>query len=185
MVFRKSLQRIIGHRGRLPGLAVILILAAVALAALPHSVYGQAKVGTTGAQFLELEVSSRAMGMGGAFTAVADDISAVYYNPAGLTSLYGREAAFTYISMPADVGFGFGAIGLPLESIGGFLGISAYALTSGEIIETTWERGEQEGTGRTFGYNDFAVGVSYGRYLTDRFSVGFSVKFLRESTHVP
>ena len=181
-MFRKNL-RINRHIGRLPGLAAILLLAAVALAALPHSAYGQAKVGTTGAQFLELEVSSRAMGMGGAFTAVSDDISAVYYNPAGLTALYGREAAFTYIAMPADVGYGFGAIGLPLESIGGFLGISAYALSSGQIVERTWERGTLEGTGRTFGYNDFALGVSYGRYLTDRFSVGFTVKFVRESTH--
>lgn len=182
-MFRKKLHRMKGPRGRLPGLAVILSTAVVTFAALPHSAYSQAKVGTTGAQFLELEVSSRAMGMGGAFTAVANDISAVYYNPAGLTSLYGREAAFTYIAMPADVGYGFGAIGLPLESIGGFLGFSAYALSSGPIVERTYERGEYEGTGRTFAYNDFALGVSYGRYLTDRFSVGFTVKFVRESTH--
>ncbi len=84
----------------------------------PTQVWSQAKVGTTGAQFLELGVSARAMGMAEAFTAVADDISAVYYNPAGLTSLYGKEAGFTYIKMPADISYTFGAIGLPLESIG-------------------------------------------------------------------
>jgi len=150
---------------------------------IPSQLFAQAKVGTTGAQFLELGVSSRAMGMAEAFTAVSDDVSAVYYNPAGLTSLYGREAMFTYIKMPADINYGFGAIGLPLESIGGVLGIGAYALSSGDMIETTYERGEQSGTGRTFSWTDFALSVSYGRYLTDRFSVGFTVKYVGEFVH--
>jgi hypothetical protein len=52
---------------------------------LPGLLYGQAKVGTAGAQFLELGVSARAVAMGEAFVAVANDATAVYYNPAGLT----------------------------------------------------------------------------------------------------
>ncbi|MEA3296736.1 MAG: PorV/PorQ family protein [candidate division Zixibacteria bacterium] len=159
----------------------LLVCAAVTL--LPAKTAAQAKVGTTGAQFLELGVSARAMGMAEAFTAVADDITAVYYNPAGLTSLYGREAAFTYINMPADVGYGFGAIGFPLESIGGVLGIGVYALSSGQMIERTNTSGTYEGTGRTFGWNDFAASVSYGRYLTDRFSIGFTVRYIGEFVH--
>lgn len=170
------------HRNDFSALTVIL-LAVLCVAGLPSQSFGQAKVATTGAQFLELGVSARSMGMGEAFTAVADDISAVYYNPAGLTSLYGREAIATYINMPAGVGFGFGAIGFPLESIGGVLGISVYALSSGSMIERTWERGTFEGTGRTFAWNDFAAAVSYGRYLTDRFSVGFTVKFIGQYAH--
>jgi long-subunit fatty acid transport protein len=149
----------------------------------PSEVSAQAKVGTTGAQFLELGVSARAMGMAEAFTAVSDDISAIYYNPAGLTSLYGREVIFTYINLPAGINYGFGAIGFPLESIGGVLGIGTYALSSGDMIERTYEHGTYEGTGRTFAWNDIAVSVSYGRYLTDRFSIGFSVKYLGEFTH--
>lgn len=149
----------------------------------PAEVSAQAKVGTTGAQFLELGVSARAMGMAEAFTAVADDISAVYYNPAGLVYLYGREAIFTYISMPADINYGFGAIGLPLESIGGVLGVGVYALSSGEMIERTYKMGTYDGTGRTFSWNDFALAVSYGRYLTDRFSIGFSIKYIGEFAH--
>ena len=159
----------------------LLVCAAVVM--LPCMGQAQAKVGTTGAQFLELGVSARAMGMAEAFAATANDISAVYYNPAGLTSLFGREATFTYINMPADVGFGFGAVGLPLESIGGILGIGVYALSSGQMIERTQTSGTYEGTGRTFGWNDFAASVSYGRYLTDRFSVGFTVKYIGEFVH--
>lgn len=145
----------------------------------PTQVRAQAKVGTTGAQFLELGVSARAMGMAEAFAAVSDDITSVYYNPAGLTYLYGREAAFTYIDMPAGVGHGFAAIGLPLESIGGVLGISAYALGSGDM--DVWDN--EGATGEIFSWNDFALAVSYGRYLTDRFSIGFTVKYIGEFSH--
>ncbi len=143
-------------------------------------VHAQAKVATTGTQFLELGVSARAMGMAEAFTAVSDDITSVYYNPAGLTYLYGREAAFTYVDMPDGVGHGFAAIGLPLESIGGVLGISAYALSSGDMDVTDYSR---ISTGQTFSWNDFALAVSYGRYLTDRFSVGFTVKYISEFSY--
>lgn len=176
---------------RLPGkvkvgtrLAVLgALIVCVTLWAVPTTVQAQAKVGTTGAQFLELGVSTRAMGMAEAFTAVSDDVSAIYYNPAGLTSLYCREVAVTYINMPADIDFYFAGFGIPLESVGGVLGFGVYSLSSGEMIERTMSRGTYEGTGRTFGWNDLAIAVSYGRYLTDRFSIGVSVKYIGEFVH--
>lgn len=163
----------------------VLVLAALASIGLlmPGDVAAQAKVGTTGAQFLELGVSARSMGMAEAFAAVVDDISAVYYNPAALTSLMGREAMVTYIQMPADVQYGFLAFGMPLESVGGVLGVAAYGLTSGDMIERTYGQGTFDGTGRTFSYNDLAVGVSYGRYLTDRFSIGVTLRYIGSFTH--
>lgn len=180
-----------GARGTRTGLSLVGITLVACLVMLaPSSSWAQAKVGTTGAQFLELGVSARAMGMGEAFTAISNDVSAVYYNPAGLTSLLGREVMVTYIDMPADVQYGFAAYGMPLESIGGVLGIGVYALTSGEMIETTYERGVEygstigvAGTGRTFAWNDFALSVGYGRYLTDRFSIGFTLRYIGEFTH--
>ncbi|MCD4690557.1 type IX secretion system membrane protein PorP/SprF [bacterium] len=39
------------------------------------------------ANFVEMEVGARAMGMGGAFVAVADDVTALHWNPAGLATL--------------------------------------------------------------------------------------------------
>ncbi len=161
-------------------LAILLTLIALLM---PSTVNAQAKVGTTGSQFLELGVSARAMGMAEAFTAAADDISAVYYNPAGLVNLFGYEAAFTLILMPADVNYSFFAFGLPLESVGGVLGIGIYSLNSGDMIETTYESGEIGGTGRTFRWQNNAVSISYGRYLTDRFSIGLSVKYIGVDTH--
>jgi len=169
---------------RFSSLAAALCLCLLCVWLMPTTVGAQAKVGTTGAQFLELGVSARAMGMAEAFTSVSDDVSAIYYNPAGLTSLLGREFAVTYIDMPADVNYGFIGFGMPLEAVGGVIGVGAFGLSSGEMVEYTMTNGEHpEGTGRTFGWNDIAVAVSYGRYLTDRFSIGISAKYIGEFVH--
>jgi hypothetical protein len=158
-----------------PSVGFVLMLVLV-LAVGSGPAYGQAKVGTTGAQFLELGVSARAMGMAEAFSAVVNDVSAVYYNPAGLTALLGKEFMASYIQMPADVQYGFLGFGIPLESIGGVLGVGAYGLSSGAITETDYNHGL--GTGRDFYANHMAFTLGYGRYLTDRFSIGLTMRYI-------
>jgi long-subunit fatty acid transport protein len=157
------------------GLKLLILML---LLLLPGVLYGQAKVGTAGAQFLELGVSARAVAMGEAFVALADDASAVYYNPAGLTQLYDREVLFTHLDYPAEISYEFVALAYPLYDFGGTLGFGMYMLNAGEINETTYEY--PEGTGRTFGAREYAIGLSYGRNLTDRFSVGVTLKFIDE-----
>lgn len=147
------------------------------------SAFAQAKVGTTGLNFLELEVAARSMGMGGAFTAVVDDISAIHYNPAGLTFLFSNEVMFTQVTMPADINLNFAAIGIPLDALGGVVGFGFTWLSTGDILYTTPENPlgkDQFGNERFFSAADYAVSASYGRYLTDRFSVGVTMKWLRE-----
>ena len=143
---------------------------------LPGLLYGQAKVATAGAQFLEIGVSARAVGMGEAFISIADDATAIYYNPAGLTQLYEREVVFTHIDYAADMNFEFGGFAYPLWSIGGILGLGVYMLDAGAIDETTYEH--PTGTGRTFGAKEYAVSLSYARSLTDHFSVGVTAKLI-------
>jgi long-subunit fatty acid transport protein len=46
--------------------------------------------------FDEFPVGARPAGMGEAFTAVADDVHSLYYNPAGLASLYRPEVTAYY-----------------------------------------------------------------------------------------
>jgi hypothetical protein len=185
-MFTQSSWAIRRLRSGLASAIVLLFLAVLIVSLSPTGVLAQAKVGTTGAQFLELGVSARSMGMADAFAAVSNDVSAVYYNPAGLTSLLGTEVMATYIDMPAGIDYGFLAVGFPLESVGGVLGIGVYALTSGSMIERTYERGVDYmdegiyGTGRQFAWNDLAVSIGYGRYLTDRFSLGFTIRYIGE-----
>ena len=154
-----------------------LLLSALMLL-MPVVLYGQAKVGTAGAQFLEIGVSARAIGMGEAFVAVSNDATAMYYNPAGLTHLYDREVVFTHVDYPAEIRYDFAGIAYPLYRFGGVLGLGFYALDAGDMDETTYEY--YNGTGRTFGARSYAATMSYARALTDRFSVGLTLKFIDE-----
>ena len=57
-------------------------------------VYGVNKTGTTAAKFLSIEVGSNAVGMGGAYTSIANDATAMYWNPAGLSFHDTKEVYF-------------------------------------------------------------------------------------------
>ncbi len=158
-------------------------LAGLILLMLPSLVFSQAKVGTTGLNFLELGVSARAMGMAEAFVASTNDASAVFYNPAGLTYVYGRDLMLTHISMPADINYEAGMMAIPMESIGGVLGVGVFSLNAGDILYTDYSYpygADTDGNKQYFSAGDFALSLSYGRFLTDKFSVGFTVKYLRE-----
>ncbi|MDA8216754.1 MAG: PorV/PorQ family protein [Dehalococcoidales bacterium] len=74
--------------------------------------------GSAGMQVLKTDMSPRAAGMGGAFVAVADDIYAMNYNPAGLGQLYIPEATAMYLSGFDDSKLNYLAYGMPLPFIG-------------------------------------------------------------------
>ncbi len=150
---------------------------------IPGLAWGQAKTGTAGAQFLEIGVSARAVGMGNAFLATANDASAIYYNPAGLPQLMQREIILTHVDYPADITYDFGGLAYPMRRFGGVFGVGFYFLNSGDIDFTTYplpSLGTAWSSGQTFAAKEYAVAVSYGRYLTQRFSIGATVKFIDE-----
>ncbi|MEK7721801.1 MAG: PorV/PorQ family protein [Elusimicrobiota bacterium] len=74
--------------------------------------------GSAGMQALKTEMSPRAAGMGGVFAAIADDIYAMDYNPAGLGQLYIPEASAMYLSGFDDSTLNHISIGMPLPFMG-------------------------------------------------------------------
>ncbi len=143
---------------------------------LPIMAFGQAKVATACGQFLEISPSPRAEGMANSFIGVADDIFAIYYNPAGLAMFPRRQVGFSHTILVADIGLEWAAIAMP--ALGGIVGVSATALNAGSMNETTPYY--PEGTGRTFTAGALSVGATYARSLTDRFSVGVNAKYVGE-----
>ena len=78
----------------------------------------------------------------------------------------------------AGIDYSFAGFGTSLGSAG-TIAASLLFLDSGEMQVRTEER--PEGTGERFDVTNFAIQLSYARALTDRFSVGSTVKYIQES----
>lgn len=140
----------------------------------------QTKVGTTVGNFLTIPVGPRASGMGGAFSAVANDATTAFWNAAGLSRLPRNE--FTASTAEWLVGSRINWIGLGFKfDDDNAIGISINQLDYGEEEITTVQ--EQNGTGQYWSASDLAISLSYSRNLTDRFSVGGSVKYISQKIY--
>jgi hypothetical protein len=136
------------------------------------------KVGTTSAQFLKLGVGARAVSMGGSFVAESNDLSALYWNPAGLSKINGGALSLSTTQYLADITYSYAAVGIGLGSMG-TIAASLLYLDSGDMEVRTVS--QPEGTGERFSKQDMALQLSYARALTDRFSIGTTVKYIREA----
>jgi len=139
---------------------------------------GVSKSGTTAAKFLSIGVGPRANAMGGAFSAVANDASSMYWNPSGIAFVDKFEGIFTYTEMFADINLNYFGVVIPTGESGN-IGINVTALNIGEMDVTTEDF--PEGTGETFTAGSYAFGLSYARFITDNFVVGANIKYIREN----
>jgi len=135
------------------------------------------KVGTTAAQFLKIGVGARAIALGGSFVAEASDLSALYWNPAGLSTIRGGAFSVSHTQYLANIDYNYAAFGFNLGNMGS-LAASLIFLDSGDMeVRTTRQ---PEGTGELFRSQDYALQLSYARSLTDRFSIGTTFKYINQ-----
>jgi hypothetical protein len=140
---------------------------------------GAVRVATNAGSFLKIGVGAKAVGLGEAFTAIADDPTALFWNPAGITNLARREAHVSHTEWIADIGYDYFAYAQPLPYFGGIgAGIHVGTLRT-EMMETT--EYQPYGTGREFTYSDLFIGVGAARMFTDKLSIGLGLKYIRES----
>jgi len=135
-----------------------------------------AKVGTYALQFLKIPVSARATGMGSAFTAISNDATATYWNPAGLVDVTRTQISLNQTWWPADINLAYATAAFNLPFVPGTFGVSARALTLDPQVERTIFL--PEGTGRTFDAGDMSFGMSYSKFFTDKFSSGATIHFV-------
>ncbi len=139
-----------------------------------------AQVGITSVPFLQIEPDSRAAGMGNTGVALADNASAVFWNPAGLAFQTGNQVSITHSEwLPqfnADLFYDYLVGKYHVDQIGTF-GAHITYLNLGEQLRTD-ETGLEQGR---FNSYEFAGGLSYGLKLNPNWSLGTGFRFIYSS----
>jgi Type IX secretion system protein PorV len=141
-------------------------------------VLGGQRAGISTAQFLKIGVGGRASALGDAFVAIANDASALYWNPAGLSQFQDNEIFFSHNKWVVDINHDFLGAVYHLDPTNTF-GIAVTSLSMKDMPVTT--EYAPFGTGEYFGYGDLAIAVSYSRKMTDQFSFGGTVRYIEET----
>jgi hypothetical protein len=138
------------------------------------------KVGTFDGQFLKIGVGARGEAMGGAFVAVADDATALYWNAAGIARIDAdkSELSLNHANWPGDMSFDQVGYVFHMKKIPGAFGVHARALSMQPMEETT--AFQPYGTGSTFDAGMMAFGFTYARSFTDKFSAGVTANLIHE-----
>ncbi len=158
-----------------------MILVALALVSTGASPVLAGGVGTNLAAFLEMDGGTRQMGMGGAFTGLADDAMCVFYNPAGLRFLEGSEIHMAASSFAADISYQHMSYGFRHSALPGYFGLSWTIMQMPPFREKTeYYDADSEfeiGALENVDAGDMAWGGSYCWAFTEHFSVGATVRW--------
>ncbi|MGH7492862.1 MAG: PorV/PorQ family protein [bacterium] len=145
------------------------------------------RVGQSGWQFLKINGDPRQAAIGGAFTATSHgDANAVFGNPAAVAEVVKYDLQLNTVRWVADITHQSAAFAANWEGIGVFA-FSFVTLDYGDIAETVnalipgENRTEAVVTGNFFTARDLAVGLSYGRKITNKLALGGSVRWLQQS----
>ncbi|MBT3589815.1 MAG: PorV/PorQ family protein [Candidatus Marinimicrobia bacterium] len=136
------------------------------------------RYGTTTANFLEIGVGSSAGAMGEAYVAMANDVSSIYWNPAGLAGLKSSSALFVIQPWFVDINMLFTGGAFAMPGIG-VIGFGITNLDYGEMDVTTLEY--QDGTGEQFRATDMAATLTFSRNIVSWFSFGSSMKYIKSN----
>ena len=139
-----------------------------------HLTYGSDS-GTTGANFLKIGIGPRAVGMGEAQVAICNDVTSVFWNPAGLARTESQEASFVYSLWFEGIRLQYFGYAYPHPTLGTFAGSINY-LSTGKI-EGYRADGAKAGEVKAY---DLSGILSYGRRLPYGIDGGINLKFIQE-----
>jgi len=160
--------------GRLSKLLLLATLIAIFPGMFVHA-QEPYRTGTTAANFLEVGFGGAGQALGDAYVSMAEDVTSIYWNPAGLGFMEGSEIMASVQPWFADIDMNFLGFGYSRPALGTFA-IGIISATYGDELVTTVE--SPEGTGETFDGQDLSVNFSFSRRLVDWFSVGFTGKYI-------
>jgi hypothetical protein len=148
-------------------------LAAAQVANQDNTAYG----GAAG-EFLLLGAGARGAALGGAYAALATDVTALYYNPGGLAQLARPGLIVTSNSYIADTRYAWAGLGFPMAGGVRAIGISIGSFGFGD--QPIYSITDPEGDGRTYSVRQTFISGTYAQNFSDRFSAGLSLKFISD-----
>ena len=163
--------------------AVLTLALPVLLMAQRGDEEGEAdKSGSVAFKFLNLQYDARGAALGG-LAAQAAGAEGLYWNPAGLAKAGGLGFNAGMTQWLVETSYMNAGVVMPMA--GGVLGVGFVSVDYGDFMKAGW----QEVSGsyvfkpniETFTASDNALQVSYGRFLSDKFSIGGSAKMISES----
>jgi uncharacterized protein UPF0164 len=134
--------------------------------------------GTTAAEFLLLGAGGRGAALGGAFAALATDVTALYYNPGGLAQLARPAAMVSTVGYLADTRYTWAGIAFPMGGGSRAFGVSVASFGFGE--QPVYDIANPDGDGRVYSVSETFVAGTYGQNFSDRFSAGVTLKFIND-----
>jgi hypothetical protein len=132
--------------------------------------------GTTSAEFLLLGAGARGTALGSSFAAIATDVSALYYNPAGIAMLDRPGLMIGTYDYVADTRYSWGGVAFPFS--GGARTIGFQLGTFGFKDQPIYTEDQPNGTGGTYSVNQTFVGATFAQNFSDRFSAGITAKYV-------
>lgn len=160
-------------------LAFYILLAALPFfgsAQLLPNLGGQ-RAGISALTFLKIDPSVRSAGMAGANLTLTGDVFATAWNPAGIAEEENFSVGVSNTFWAGGVNLAYLGVVKPFSA--GNFGLTVTSLTSGPMeVRTEFA---PNGTGELFYVSNTAIGVSYGRRLTDFFSFGGNIRYVNES----
>lgn len=165
--------------------ALLLLILASGIGSPAH---GQ-RIAKYGADFLAGGVGARSLGMGGAYVALTDDVTAGYWNPAGLHQLQYPEIAYMHVERFAGaVSFDYGAVAWPINERS-TVSLSLFRSGVNDIVNTldAWDpaldqpKPNYESFITRFSAADYAFFLGYSRRISEGLTFGMTGKIIRRT----
>jgi opacity protein-like surface antigen len=153
----------------------LLIIAITILSSVCHG-FAEAKFGEA-SDVQNIGAGARSMAMGSAFTGLADDASAPYFNPAGLAFLDENQLMLMHAPLYVDSNYNYFSSANPLGDKGGSIALSdALLLSDGFKLRDKFNNV----TDSNGSLNNNAIYGSYAHKITQKFAAGGNIKFLQQ-----
>ncbi len=168
-------------------LLLLSLMLMTSISSTAIAAFSSKSAGTSGAAFLKIGAGARASAMGEAYTSIADDASAIYWNPSGLASLKRNEFVAMRAQLFQDLEYNFFAFAHPTKSMGTF----AVGLNNLNVTDIEQRTGDSDAADSKFSSNDTAYSLGHsmkisifdlpGRDEDGGLQIGETLKIVRQT----